>query len=157
MIDGVCEFGVGRRLGDCAAVIVRSPAHHRPSVILPGLRNVELVPAHGAEFGLPQLAGLRVNRGTLWIAVAVGPDLRTRVVAADERIVFGHRAVWVDAHDLAEIVAEVLRRRELKALAQGDEQLAVGREDEARTEMEVALDLWHLPEDHLDIFEAAVA
>src|SRR5262245_60290556 len=157
VIDGVDEFRVRGRLGNCTAVIVRPPAHHRPSVILAGLRNVELIASHGTKFGLPQLAGLRVNRAPLRIAMTVGPDLRTRVLAADERIVLGHRTVGIDAHDLAEIVGKILGRGEGEALAKRDEQRAVRREDKTRAEMVLTLDLRLLAEDHLDAVEAALA
>ena len=41
--DGVGEFGMGRRRGDARAVIMLAPAHHRPTVVAPRLRDVELV------------------------------------------------------------------------------------------------------------------
>src|SRR6476646_8495694 len=41
VIDGVSEFGVGRRIGNILAGIVVTPAHHRPAVICAGLRTVE--------------------------------------------------------------------------------------------------------------------
>src|SRR4029077_14009940 len=156
-IDGVGEFGVGRRIGDILAGIVVPPANHRPAVICAGLRNVELVPAARAELGLPQLAGLGMDGGALRIAVAVGPNLWTGVCAADEGIGLRDRSIRVAAHALAEVIGKILGRGEGEALAEGDEQLAVRREDEARTEMVAALHLWLLAEYHLDAVEAALA
>ena len=49
-----------------------------------------------------------------------------------------------------------MRGLERKPLAEGDEQLPVGREHKPRPEMIPAGDLWKLPEDHLDIIDAAV-
>ena len=154
--DGVGEFGMGRRRRGCRAVIMLAPAHHRPTVVAPRLRDVELVAAHRAELGLPQLAARWVDGGALRVAMAVGPDLRPRILLTDEGVVVGDRSVRIDAHDLAEIVGEILRRAELEALAEGDEQLAVRREGEPRAEMVAALDLRLLPEDHFDIVETAI-
>jgi len=98
------NFRVGWRLRDRAAVIMLAPAHHRPAVILAGLRDVELVPAARTEFILSKLAGLRVDGGPLRIAVPVGPDLETGFLAADERIVLRGRSIGIDAHDLAEVI-----------------------------------------------------
>src|SRR4029077_18542605 len=102
VIDGVGEFRVCRRFGNFATIIMRSPAHHRPSVILAGLRDVELISAHRAEFSLPQLAGFRMNGGALRIAMTVGPDLGTRAFSPNEGIVLGDGSIWIDAHNLAE-------------------------------------------------------
>jgi hypothetical protein len=50
-----------------------------------------------------------------------------------------------------------LRRIEFEAIAERDEELAVGAEGKPRAEMVAATDLGLLPEDDLDIFEAPVA
>src|SRR5665647_515657 len=60
--------------------------------------------------------------------MTVGPDLRPRSRLANEGIVRRHRAVRLDAHDLAYVVGEALRvlaRREV--VTKRDEQVAVGR------------------------------
>jgi hypothetical protein len=145
-VDGVRELGMGRRVWNVGPVIVPAPAHHWPAIVTAGLEDVELVAAHWSELVLPQLAGLRVDGRPLRIAVAIGPDLRARVFAADERIVGGHRTVGIDAYDLAEMSGEVLCWRELEALAQGDKQFAVRGEDKARAEMIRPIDFRKLPE-----------
>ena len=91
------------------------------------------------------------------IAVTVGPDLGQLALLADEGIVVGDRAVGIDAHDLADMARKILRRTEFEAVAERDEQLAVGAEGKPRAEMVAAIDLRLLPEDDLDIVEAAVA
>ena len=53
--------------------------------------------------------------------------------------------------------AEVLRRTEFEAIAERDEELAVGAEGKPRAEMVAAADLGLLPEDDLDILETPVA
>src|SRR6186713_3244107 len=97
-----------------------------------------------------------MNSGALRIAMAVRPDFGTCILA-DEGIVLRDRPVGIDAHDLAEVAGEVLRRIELEALAERDEQGAVGGKGETRAEMIAALNLRLLAEDHLDIVEAAFA
>jgi len=145
-----------RRLRDRAAIIVHAPAHHRPAVVAACLGNVQLVPAPWAKLGLPQLSGLWVDGGALRVTVAKGPDLGHCVLLLDEGIVTGDSAVGIDAHDLAQVVAEVLRGLEREPLAERDEQLPVSREHKPRPEMIPAGDLWKLPEDYLDIVDAAV-
>src|SRR5215207_10237525 len=145
--------GRGRRFGDVAAVVVPAPAHQRPAVVLARLGDVDLVAAHRPVLDLPEGARLRMDRRGLDVAVAVGPDLRARIAAADEGVVLRHGAVRVDAQNLAQMTGEVLRRIELEALAGGDEELAVAREGKARAEMVAAADLRHLAKDHLGAFE----
>src|SRR6202795_4173023 len=141
MVDGVGKLRMRRRGRDGAAVIMLAPAHHGPAVIRTRGGNVELIAAHRAELALPKLAGFGVNGDALGIAVAVGPDLGLGVYLPDKGIVLRHGAVGIDAHDLAEMIGKVLGRLELKALAECDEQSAVGGEGEPAAEMERPVDL----------------
>lgn len=50
------------------------------------------------------------------LALAVGPDLGPRVLAARERSVVRHSPVRIDPHDGAEVIGEILGRIELEAL-----------------------------------------
>jgi len=73
----------------------------------------------------PELAGRGIDRKALCVAMAIAPDLRLGVGAADERIVFRRRAIGRDADQLAQMVAEVLRFVTVgKMLAQRYEQVA---------------------------------
>ena len=155
MIDGVSKFGVGRRLRNELTVVMLAPADYGPAIVATGLGDVEFVPAHWAELFLPEFAGLGMYCCALHIAVPIGPDLRARVLPPHKGIVRGHGAVGIDAYDLAEIVGEVLRGREREAPAEGDEQLAVGGENEPRAEVEGAINLGLLLEDDFDVFKAS--
>src|SRR5262249_12339388 len=99
------------------------------AVIAACLDDVQLVPAPWAKFGLPQLSGFWVDGSALRVTVAIGPDLGHCVLLIDEGIVTGDGAVRIDAHDLAQVVAQVLRGLEGEPLAERDEQLPVGRKD----------------------------
>src|SRR3546814_4119123 len=87
-----------------------------------------------------------------------GPDLGLGTVPADERFVLRHGPVGIDAEYLAQTGRQVLSLvadRRIRALADGDEQPAVGSEDEPRTEMLVTVIGRRLPEDHRDVLERA--
>src|SRR3546814_12434960 len=88
--------------------------------------------------------------------MTIGPDLGLGTVPADERIVLRHGPVGIDAEYLAQTGRQVLSLvadRRIRALADGDEQPAVGSEDEPRTEMLVTVIGRRLPEDHRDVLE----
>src|SRR3546814_13810796 len=88
-----------------------------------------------------------------------GPDLGLGTVPADERIVLRHGPVGIDAEYLAQTGRQVLSLvadRRIRALADGDEQPAVGSEDEPRTEMLVTVIGRRLPEDNRDVLARAV-
>ena len=85
--------------------------------------------------------------------MAEAPDVAARIGLADERVVLRDRPVAVDANDLAEVRAEILRRIEAHAVAGRDEQRAVASEDEAVSEVPAADGLRLLPPDHLRIRE----
>ena len=108
-------------------------------------------PPCGAVLGLPQLAGDRIPGQPLRIAVAVAPDRRHRARRVDERIVLRHRAVVVDAVDLAERLGEILRVRHVVLLAEREEQVPLLVEDEARSVVRVrrAVELGLRAEDDL--------
>ncbi|MNS94354.1 hypothetical protein D3C72_1285670 [compost metagenome] len=90
----------------------------------------------------PDGARARLGGDALHVAVAQRPDFRPRARLADEGVVSGDAAVGVDADGLAHVRAEILGLRPHRlvgALAQGDEQLAVGRKGQRRAEMLVAV------------------
>jgi hypothetical protein len=106
----------------------------RKAVVLPFLDRVDLVASARAVLAHPQRAGARVQRHALIVADPEREDLGPRAGAADERVVLRHRAVGVDAEDLAHQAVELLRLRPVHGVdadAGGDarrhEQRAVGQ------------------------------
>lgn len=104
----------------------------------------------------PELAGPGIQRGALLVAVAIAPDLRPRVCTADEGIVLGNAAVRIQADDLALQLVQVLRGAALVVLAEGDEQVALAVEDQARAEVMAAGKLRQLPEDHVETLQPSL-
>src|SRR5262249_61689080 len=102
-----------------------------------------------------QLAASRLDDSALRIAMAVAPYFRLGAAFADERIVGRHRAVRPDAHNLAEVVAEILRLVAIcEMLPEREEQVVVGGQRDAAAEMVAARQRPLLAEDHLDVVEA---
>src|SRR6185295_8392285 len=87
------------------------------------------------------------------IAIAEAVDLGLRTRPRGEGIARRHPAGVGQVHDLAEMVADVLRFLHLPALAERDEQIAVAVPDETRAEVDPRRLLRLLPEDHLDVVE----
>ncbi len=88
--------------------------------------------------------------------MAVGPDLGQGALLPDEWIVEGRGALLRDPQDLADMRAEVLGQGTLRVpLAGRHEQVAVGRENEARTEMVIACELRPLAKDHGNVRQPA--
>ena len=82
------------------------------------------------------------------VPVAERPDVVTCSGFVQERVVVRNGAVGIDAYDLADIGAEILRRLETLPIARGDEQCAVGREHQPSAEMAAADRLRLLPPYH---------
>ena len=80
-----------------------------------------------------------------WIAVAVRPDLGECALATDERVVGRHASVVVQAQHLAVVRGQILCRMALQilridlAIADGDEEVAVAVERQARPVVAFAL------------------
>jgi hypothetical protein len=137
---------------DLRAGIVDAIADHRPAIVAAREHPVDLIPAARAVLGRPKVPGLRVERGSLHVAMTVGPDLGLGPRLVPEGIVGRHAAIGVDAHHLAEVARQVLRLLPIvEPVAHGDEERAVAPEDEPRPEMVAAPDFGLLPEDHLHI------
>ena len=82
----------------------------RPAVVRSRAQHVELVAAHRPDLACPKLAGARVPCEIRHVAMTVGVDLRVRVIVADERVVRGDSAVVPQAHHLADVAVELLRK-----------------------------------------------
>ena len=71
---------------DLRAAVVDAVADHRPAVILALADDVDLVATAGTVLDLPEFTGGRIDREPLFVAVAVAPDFRPGIAAADKRI-----------------------------------------------------------------------
>ena len=95
-----------------------------------------------------------MDRRALHVAMPVRPDLGPCAALADERVVGRNATVALDAHDLAEVVCEVLRFvAELLPLAHRDEEPAVARKRQPRTVVRIARLGGLLLEDHRERIE----
>ena len=103
LTDGLMDWAADR-------TIVYATAYNRPAIIVPWFDQVELVSTLGAVLRLPQIAGFRVYRQTLGAAVTITPDFRKCVATADKRIVAGHAAIIIQAHNDPLVISQILRR-----------------------------------------------
>src|SRR5690606_34412961 len=107
----------------------------RPAEVGAGATDVDVL-ARGflhvaAHFAEEQPVGDQIPVRAEGVAQAVGPDfVEIAAGAVDEGVVSRHRAVAVDADDLAASAAEVLRLRAVELLAGGEVQAAVRAEGE---------------------------
>ncbi len=130
-------------------------------------QDIDLVAAHRPDLALPELAGLGMKGQAIAVAVAVGEDLRQRVVASDEGVVGRHAAVVADAQRLADVIVEGLRLEpqarvilgnaaQAVAIADGDVQCRVGAEQDPPGQVAAGF-----PgvgdKDFLDVLEAGAA
>ena len=101
---------VARRVrGDPLAGIKAPEAHQRPAVVAPRQQHVELVAAVGTVLVLPDVPGLGVQHEAEGVAVSDRVDLRPMARFVHEGVVGGHRAVVVEAQDLAPQAPGILR------------------------------------------------
>ena len=103
----------------------------RPSVVTPGKDAVDLVATLRTVFAHPHLAGGRIERSALRVAMAEAPDAGDGARLREDGIVRWNGAVRADPHYLALRRPQVLRPLLLAALAEGDEEVAFTIEDEA--------------------------
>ncbi len=104
----------------------------------------------------PEIAGGRIDRETLLVAVAKTPDLRPGAVAADERVIRRRRAVGRNPDQLADVIAEVLRLvAGAVMVAQRDKQIAVIGLRDAAAIMVARRQRSLLAEDDFDFVEPA--
>ena len=139
-------------IGNRLTAVVIAVRDDGVAVVPAALHEVQLVAAARAHLHVPEPA-VRVEREPERIAVPERPDLFGDAAAPRERIVARHAAVGGEPHDLAEILLQVLRRRELLPLARADVEKAVGPERDAMTVMAAAVDLRALPPDDGEPFE----
>src|SRR5207248_8381601 len=111
---------------------------------------IEFVAAPGTVLDFPDLAGLRMQRQALRVAVAVGEDLGPHARSTDKGIVRRHRAVVLQAHDLARQVRKILRLLHLEAIAASDVHQPGAVEQDARAELEAATPMWQRLEEWRD-------
>ena len=107
--------GVNREPG----LIVHAEPDHRPPVVATRLKTIQLVAALWSVLVRPHVAGFRMNRDSLHIAVAVTPDLRLRPVALHEWVVFRNPPIVVEPNYLAVMVGKILRGVRLEVTDNG--------------------------------------
>ena len=101
-------------------------ADRRPAVIAALLRDVDLVAAARPVLMRPDLAGLRVHRHALRVAVADGIEFRRPAIGlpGGMRVVVRHRAVGVQPQDAAGMRRRVLRVVAIAAVADAGEEVS---------------------------------
>src|SRR4029077_11438679 len=105
----------------------------------------------------PECAGCRIDREPLRIAVAVTPDFRPGVGAAEKRVAIRRRSVRRDPDQFAQMIAEILRLVAVgEMLAQRDEQIAVVGLHDAAAVMISRRERPVLAEDDSGVVEAAI-
>src|SRR5262249_47994086 len=97
-----------RLIGNLRSGVVPAGRHERPPVVVTRPEDIDLVAAHRPNLSLPELAGLRMNRQAVAVAVPVGEDLRPRAGPADERIVRRNAPIVTDPKCLAVVGIEAL-------------------------------------------------
>ena len=135
IVVGLLHAWCGAADADLLAGIVRAVADDGPAVVLPASMMFNSSPPRAPCSTTQSLPVAGLNGSGLGVAVTVAPDLGLGILAADEGIVGRHGTVRIDAHDFAEMFAEILCRCLHIALAKGDEELAVRREDQPGTEV----------------------
>ena len=101
-------------------------------------------------------SGLRMQGRALDVAVTPGPDLRQGAVLIHEGVVRRNRAVGVDAHDLAQVRAQILRLRpglQIRPLAEGHVQPPLTIEHDSGAVVHEVVVGRHGAEDRLDVLQ----
>ena len=124
-------------VGNLAPVIMVAIGNFRIAVILPPDDEVQLVAMARPHFLHPETPGI-VKIDAERIAVAQRPDLRGNAALIGKRIIFGHAAIQIEAHDLAHIAGHVLGRGEQLPVAGSNEQVPVRRDRHPVSVMAVA-------------------
>lgn len=81
-----------------------------PAIVFAVFLDVDLVAVARAMLDCPELASGGIDRGALYVAVALAPDFGLRVSLADEGVTVGGRAIGLQLHDLADMRVEILRQ-----------------------------------------------
>src|ERR1043166_2222577 len=101
------------------SAVVAAIAGKRPSVILAGQDDVDLVAAVRSLLAGPQLSVVRVHGETELIAEPHGVDVRLESRLADVGIIRREAAVIAHAQELAGVVVAMLRSIEARCRARG--------------------------------------
>ncbi len=130
-----------RRRPDLLGLDGLRPLHRGPAVVAALLDAVDHLPQLPADVADEQFAGLAVEAHPPGVAQAVGPDLRPRVLHADEGVVLGDRVVLafvlmvhVDTQNGRKQIGDILSRVErvgriwVGRVAGGNVEHAVGAE-----------------------------
>src|SRR5580704_2351710 len=110
---------------DGSAGILPTIRDHRPAVVCAAMNQVEFVAAQRTMLVRPQLSSYGVHNQALRIAMSVAPDLRLRILGANERIVGRNAAIIAQAKNLTRVIVELLRPVLVMALANRQEQITI--------------------------------
>ena len=120
---------------DLAAAILLAEGHSGPAIVVTGQDEIDLVPALG-PCSWAQNCWLPGAGRPLHVAMAQAPDLRQGAGCLEEGVVGGDPAILVQAYRLAEVVVEGLGLLPLaEAITQGDEEVAILRQQQPRSEV----------------------
>ena len=149
-------FLVRNASANLSATIVFTVRDDRPAVVFSGFGSIDFIAALRTVLIHPESAVWCQCR-TLWAAVAIAPDLGQRIAAAHKGVVFGHAAVFGNAHNFAQVVLQVLRLLfVVRALAQRQKQTAIRPLHNAAAKMQLTGFLGFLAEEHLQVFQLAL-
>ena len=144
----------GDARADLAAAVIFAIGDHRPAVVFAGGNQVDFIAALCAVLARPQ-AALRIQHHALDIAVAVAPDFAACAALLHKRIIGGHAAVTAQAHDFADVAAQILRLFAAAASVAHAQINISGRQRNAATEMAVAAHFRRLAEQGFHLRKAA--
>ena len=137
-------------IGNERAGVIAPRRDQRPAVVVTRVKNVHFIAAHGTDFRLPELAGFRIHRQAVAVAVAISEDLGLGSRASDERIVGRHGAVVAKPQRLSHVIVQTLGLHaqtvvfragaaDTIAIADGDIQRAIGREEDSAGQIAAGL------------------
>ena len=132
-----------------AATVVPAVGDHRPAIVHAGADDVDLVTTLRAVLVGPELAGPRIHRRSLHVAVAKSINLGSRAGHRPVGIVPWYAAVLGEAYDGAGVVAGVLRARSVAPVSQGEEYVPCAVEHHAPAEVAASPRLRQRPEQDL--------
>ena len=123
---------------DGVAGIAKSECHDRPAIIGAWHQKIDFIAALGPMLVQPHFTAGRVQRQTLWVAMAIGKYRGQRTRLPHKGVVRRDAAIIVQAQHRTVIVGEALGLPGPVSLACGHEELSIPAEGQPGTEMTAA-------------------
>src|SRR5690554_2834826 len=95
-------------VADNAAVIIHAIGGDWPTIVLTWLWNVNLITTFGPMLGCPKFAGIWVDGCTLYVTVAIRPNLRQRICCVHKGVVSRDSAIGFDTYHLTVMIVQSL-------------------------------------------------